>query len=275
MQQADAHIAAVRNVSSRLRGIVQHGGEQRGHIFAGVMALEIGRVIGDLGIAYGVRLVEGVVREIQDFLVNGLCRRLRHAVCDRAGDTARGIAVDKRLPLGDDDLFLLFGNGAAHIICLPEAVAAELAENLDDLLLIDDAAVGHGEDRLELRAEIGDALRMKLVFDETRDGVHGARAVEGDDGCEVLDGLRLHVDTHACDPGGFQLENARRLAITQHGERCGVAVRQTLEIKVRLAAADGAGGVVEDRQIAQAEKVHFEQAKLLDGRHGKSLKRKS
>ena len=177
--------------------------------------------------------------------------------------------MDEGLPLGDDDLFLLFGNGAAHVVRLPEAVAAELAENLDDLLLIDDAAVGHGEDRLELRAEIGDALRMKLVFDETRDGIHGARAVEGDDGGEVLDGLRLHVDTHARDPGGFQLENARRLALTQHGERCSVAVRQPLEIKVRLAAADGAGGVVEDRQIAQAEKVHFEKAKLLDGRHGK------
>ena len=117
------------------------------------MALEIGRVIGDLGIAHGVRLVEGVVRKIQDFLVNGLRRRLGHAVCNGAGDTARGVTVDEGLPLGDDDLFLLFGDGAAHVVRLSEAVAAELAENLNDLLLIDDAAVGHGEDRLELRAE--------------------------------------------------------------------------------------------------------------------------
>lgn len=70
-------------------------------------------------------------------------------------------------------------------------------------------------------------------------------------------------------PADSSWKTPARLAITQHGERCSVAVRQTLEIKVRLAAADGAGGVVEDRQIAQAEKVHFEKAKLLDGRHGK------
>lgn len=77
---------AVGDVSGCLRGVVQHGCQQRRHIFAGIVALEIGRVIGDLGIAHGVRLVEGVVREIVDLVKNGLGHRL--------GDPARGAAVD-------------------------------------------------------------------------------------------------------------------------------------------------------------------------------------
>ncbi len=150
----------------------------------------------------------------------------------------------------------------------PETVAAQLAEDLNDLLLIDDAAVGDGEDRLELRAEIGDLLRMQLVVDEARDGIHGAGAVERHDCRHILDGLRPHIDAHARNARRFQLEHARGLALGNHFEGRRVVFRDVLHGKVRLVPANGLFRVVNDRQVAQAEEVHLEQTQFLDGRHG-------
>ena len=232
------------------------------------MALEIGRVVGHLGVADGVGFVESIVGKIQNVLEDGLGSGFRDTVGDGTGDAALRIAVDKGLLLGHNDLLLFLGDGAAHIVRLTQTVAAQLAEDLNDLLLIDDAAVGDGQDRLKLGAEIGDFLRMELVVDEARDGIHGARSVEGDDSRQILDGLGLHVDADAGDTRRFQLEHAGSLALREHFEALRVVVADLLQVKARLVPADLPLCVVDDGQVAQTEKIHLQKAQLLDGSHG-------
>ena len=63
--------------------------------------------------------------------------------------------MEKGLPLPLHILGLLLGHGPAHHVRLAQGIARQLLEDLDDLLLVHDAAVGAGEDRLQLGVLIG------------------------------------------------------------------------------------------------------------------------
>ena len=109
---------------------------------------------------------------------------------------------------------------------------------------------------------------VELALDKPRDGVHGAGAVERHDGREILDGLGAHVHAHAGDARRLQLEHARGLPLPQHGEGSRISGGNGLHGKVRLPRTDVLDGVVDDRQVAKSQKVHFEQSQLLQGGHG-------
>ena len=93
-------------------------------------------------------LVEGVVGEVENLIVNGLGNLLGDAVFDGAGDVPVRIAVDKGPAFRHDDVLLLLGNGPAHIVGLAQAEAAQPPEDFNDLLLVDDAAIGDLQNRL-------------------------------------------------------------------------------------------------------------------------------
>ena len=141
------------------------------------MALEVGGLVGYDGVAHRVGLVEGVVGEVHNFVVNGLGHCLGDAVAHTAGDLLGRVAVDEDLPLCLNDLHFLLGNGPADIVGLSHGVAAEGAENLNDLLLIDDAAIGDLQDGFQHGCLIGHLGGIHLVGDEPRDRIHGAGTV--------------------------------------------------------------------------------------------------
>ena len=141
------------------------------------MALEIGRLISYHRIADGVGLVKGVVGKVVDFVVNSLGRGLGNSVCDAALDAPLRIAVDEGVALLFNLLGLFLGDGTAHHICLAQRVPAQLLENLYDLLLIDNASIGHGQNWLQGRVLIGDEPGVLLAGDKAGDGIHGARTV--------------------------------------------------------------------------------------------------
>ena len=66
-------------------------------------------------------------------------------VCHTARALVAGVcaAVDKMFPLCLHHSVFLLAHGTADIICLPERKACQLPEDLHDLFLIDDAAIGH------------------------------------------------------------------------------------------------------------------------------------
>ncbi|CAN4035212.1 S-layer-like y domain-containing protein, partial [Dysosmobacter welbionis] len=91
-------------------------------------------------------LVERVVGKVVDILIDGLGRLLRDAVCHAARNVPLRIAVEECLPLLLDLGGLFLGDGPAHHVRLPQRVSRQLLEDLDHLLLVDDAPVGDGED---------------------------------------------------------------------------------------------------------------------------------
>src|SRR5699024_1087079 len=92
-----------------------------------------------------------------------------------------------------------------------------LPADLHDLLLIDDAPVGHVQNMGQLGRLVADLVRLPAVAQVGGDGIHGAGAVEGDESDDIFQvaGAQAHEDLpHA---GGFQLEYALGLAVGEHG----------------------------------------------------------
>ena len=107
-----------------------------------------------------------------------------------------------------------------------------------------------------------------LAGDELGDGVHGAGAVEGHDGRQVLDGLGPQAHAHPGHPGGLHLEHAGGPPGGEHIVDRLIVLRDVLQAEVRLAGADHLHRVVQDGEVAQGQKVHLQQAQLLQGHHG-------
>ena len=93
-------------------------------------------------------LIECVIGEGEDLIVDLFGGGRVDAVGYAALDIPGWVAVEKRLPLLSHVLGLLLAHGTAEHIRLSQRVPGKLLEDLDDLLLIDDTAVGNGEDRL-------------------------------------------------------------------------------------------------------------------------------
>ena len=115
---------------------------------------------------------------------------------------------------------------------------------------------------------VGDLLRVHRAVEEAGDGVHRAGAVQGDDGGDVLDALRLEAHGDARHARGFELEHAGGPPGGQHLEGGGVVLRYIVHMEIRVRPPDQHRRVLQDREVPQAEKVHFEKAELLQRRHG-------
>ena len=96
----------------------------------------------------------------------------------------------------------------------------------------------------------------------------GARPEQRHDGGQVLEPVGSDLPQEVAHPRRLQLEDAERLAAPEHAERVGVAGRQGVEVG---GGAAGPAHVVdrlrEDRQRAQPEEVHLEEADLLEDVH--------
>ena len=212
-------------------------------------------------------LVEGVAGEVQDLVIDAVGHVLGYAAGHGALDAAALVAVDEGHALGVDDLVLLFRHGAADHVRLAQGEAREAAEDLDDLLLVDDAAVGDLQDRAQQLMLVLDALRVGGALDEAGDGVHGAGAVERDDGRDVFDVFRAQLRADTGDARALQLEDALGAALGQHFKGGGVVLRDGLHPETGLLFAHKLGRVLQHRQVPKAQKVHLEKPQLLQRGH--------
>ena len=202
-------------------------------------------------------LVKGIVCKVGDLVIDALGHRLGDAVGGAAGDIALRVPVEEGGPLPLDVLQLLFGHGPADHVGLAQGIARQLLKDLNDLLLIDDAAIGVGQDGPQGGVLIGDLLRVLLAGDEPGDGVHGAGAVQGDDGGDVLDGLGFQPHAHPGHAGGLHLEHAGGAALGQHVHHLGVVLRDVFQGEAGLLLLHHLHRVVQNGQVPQAQKVHL------------------
>ena len=122
-QYGNTHFARSLDIFRNFLRPVEHTGQQRGHIFARMMTLQVGRPERNNRIAHGMRLVKRIVCKVHD-LVEQACRNFfRHAALDRAVDAQLLIAVDEVDALFFQLLHLLFAHRATHHIRLAERIA--------------------------------------------------------------------------------------------------------------------------------------------------------
>ncbi len=161
--------------------VERHGG---GEELLAVVRLHVGRVIADQRVGGGVRFVEAVAGELVDQLedVGGVV--LLDAVLHGAGDEARLLAWPcsalSFLPMA-----------RRRMSAWPSDEAAHHLGDLNDLLLVDDDAVGLLEDRLQQRMQAVDRLLAVLAVDVGRDVVHRAGAIQRHHGDDVLEAVGL------------------------------------------------------------------------------------
>ena len=268
-QHLDAQTGALARILNDLIRIIQHAGEQCCHELAGIMALEISRLESHIGVAGRMALIESVGRKAGHLVVDLVCHLLRDAVGNAARTfvTGFGTAVHKVLPLCFHDSVLLFAHGAADVICLPEGKACQLPEDLHDLLLIDDAAVGHIQNVRQLRGLVADFVRLVPVAQIGGNGVHGARAVQTDQSDDIFKVLGLQPHKHLLHAGGFQLEHTLGIALTQHFIGVRVIIIQIADGELRVPLLHRNLCVPDDGQGAQTQKVHLQKTQFLDLGH--------
>ena len=212
-------------------------------------------------------LVEGVIGEGEDLIVDFFGCGGIDAVGHAALNVAGGIAVEERLTLLGHVLGLLLAHGTAEHIRLSQRVPGKLLEDLDDLLLIDDTAVSDGQDRLQLRDDVADLAGVMLTGDELGDRIHGAGTVQSDDSGDVLNALGLQSYADAGHTGRFHLEHTVGFAVGEHFVGLRVPLRDVIQGEVRLPGLHHFHGVVQHRQVPQAQEVHFQQAQFFQCGH--------
>ena len=168
------------------------------------------------------------------------------------------------------DVRLFLAHRAPHKVAASQCIAAEIAHDLHYLLLIDDTAVSGRQDRLELRAGVPDRGMVIFSPDICRDKIHRPRTIQGNPRYDILQCLRLeflHKVFHALT---FKLEHAVRPSCSEGSEHFLVIVVKVIYVDMDACRLFHiVHRVLDDRQGAQSQKVHFQQPQLLDRGHGK------
>src|SRR5690606_4013804 len=101
---------------------------------------------------------------------------------------------------------VLAADGPAQDVGLPQAEAGHLGRDLHDLLLVDDNAVGVGQEGLQHGVQVL-YLAAVLVLDEVGDVLHGPGPVHSHGGDDVLDAAGLWLPQRYPHARGPRLED--------------------------------------------------------------------
>ena len=269
-EKRNSVLAAILRIRRDLAAVGRDGVEQGGEELHRVMALEPAGAHGDNAVSRRVGFVEGIGGEGRH-LVEKLAGDFgAHAVAHTARHDDLPVllqTVDEDFALLGHDVVLLFRHGAPHEVASAIRIARKIAHNLHDLLLIDHAAVGDVENRLELGMQVVNRTGVVFALDIAGDGIHRAGAIERNGGDDIFEILRLHVGEKAAHAAGFELEHAVRLALGDHIVHGLIVQRDILGLHIHARVAHEVERVADDGQRAQTEEIHLEQAELLDGAH--------
>ncbi len=161
---------------------------------------------------------------------------------------------------------ILFTHRAAQEVGAAEGVAGEELGGVLHLLLIDHDAVGVAADLFQQRVLVHGGLALFYV-EHLIDKLHGSGAIDGDKVDDVVDTTDLVFLTGLDHAAGLKLEHSHGLAAVEHVESGFVGERDFLDIEIRDVPADVGDGVVDDREVFQAEEIHFQEADLGDRAH--------
>ena len=212
-QHFNAHAPTLVDEVDDLFRLVALDEEQRGHVLHRVVGFEVG----------GLHTDDRVVRRMA-FVKTIACKKFNIAINFCGGFFGDAVAV---AAFDEDFLVLLdvrgffLADGAAHQVGVTRRIACQLAQNLDDLFLVDDDAVGLGEDGGQRGVLVFHRLFFVHAADELGDVFQRAGAIEGDGGDDMLEHAGLHLGQHSAHALAFHLEDAADFAAGEQLERLG------------------------------------------------------
>ena len=175
--------------------------------------------------------------------------------------------VHEGLALLGHHLGILLPHGLAEHVRLAEREAGQNRRDAHHLLLVGDDPVGVREDGLELRQLVLHLGAAGLARDEVvhHPALERAGPVERVHRNQVVEALRLGLAKNLPHARALELEDAVGLAV--HEELIGLRVveRNRVDVEVdSLGPSDLRQRVLDERQRAEAEEVHLEQADAFD-----------
>ncbi len=173
-------------------------------------------------------------------------------------------------PLLGHDLGILLAHGLAQHVRLPHREPGQDRGDAHDLFLVGDDAVGIGEDGRELRQLVLDLGLALLAGDVVVDhaALERSRPVQGVQRDQVVETLRLGLAQQLAHARALELEDAVGLAVAEELVGLGIVERDGVDVDHDvLGPLDLVDGVADERQRAQPEEVHLQQADALDFLH--------
>ena len=199
-QNGNPQAAALGYRARDLLGVAHVRVEERHHVLDRVVGLEVRGPVGDEAVAYAVRLIEGIPGEWLD--------QGEDLVSQIIGEFLFEGPLYEPFTLLRHDLRDLLAHGLAYDIRFAQRVACEGLSDEQDLVLINDYAIGLLQDVFEGRMRVlGRPAAMFGIY-ERGDVVHRPGAVKGYHGGHVAQGRGFQVLDVARHAGTLELEHA-------------------------------------------------------------------
>ena len=200
----DPQPSALRHPCRHAIGVSLLHRQEGGHVLHRELGLEVGGLAGDHGVGCGVGLVEAVPAEILEHVEELVGRGLADAVGDAP--------LDELDPHSAQLPGFLLADRIAQEIRLARGKSGELHRQTDDLILVDDDAVGRLQQGLQLGQRVGDLRPTVLPADKLVDILHGSGSVEGDRCHHILKRGRLQILEDPTHSGALHLEDPHDIA---------------------------------------------------------------
>ena len=215
-------------------------------------------------------LVEGVFCKIHHVIINTACHLFADSLGNTAGHALFLISIDKVCALLFHNRLLLLTHGTAHKVTSPKGIPAQIPDNLHNLLLIDNTAIGRLQNRLQLGTGIGNRMMLVLSHNIFRNKIHGAGTIQGNSRDNILQILRLQLLHEILHAGTFQLEHPFCLSCSDGSQYLRVIIINIIDINpLSRAFLNIIYRIMDNRQGSQSQKVHFQKSQLLQRCHGK------
>ena len=266
------HARAFVDVVDQLVRAVGGVGEDGRHVLDREPGLEVRRLVREQGVTDRVGLVEAVARELLDQPEQPGCLLFREPLVARAGDEALAGGVDR--------LSALLADRLDQRVRLAERYVAQLVDDLHDLFLVDHDAVGVGRVPVDDLVDLRGLLAAVLAVAVGRDQRHRPGTEERVGGHQVLEPVGLHLQQQVAHALRFELERTGGIGAGKDLQNRGVGEVDVVEVEWvpslgaswnrfgdrlgRQGLAHELAGALDDGQGRQPQKVHLEQAHLLD-----------
>ena len=258
-QHGKLHAPAFLHKERHLLNVIHVVGQHGRHVLCRVVGLEVGSLVGDPGVAGGVRFVECVRSKGLPVLPNLFENGFGMPALDSALHKLGLHLVEYGLNL--------FAHRLAKHVGLTLCKAGQLLRQQHHLLLVDRDSVGLAKVVLHVRQVVGDGLGSVLAANKARNVLNRPRAVQGVHGDQVAKHRRLEVLEVLLHPGRFVLKDADGVSALKELVGGGVVERNRLNINVNsVALANQLNAVFDQRKRFQAQEVHLEKARRLDDR---------
>ena len=237
-------------------GALHFTAQQSRHELNGIMSLQKGRFVGDQSVSRRVRFVKTVTRERDDQIPEFLGDVFRDPIGNCSSHVFRMEAVHH---IGQ-----LFADRFNAFIRLGQLNVAHSIQNAHDLFLVDHHTVGLGQNFIHHRMNFARRLASVLYVNvfHHHPAFQRTRAIESGRRDNVREAVRPHLSQQIAHPAGLELEHALRLTSLQQREGLGVGkiILHLFKVEAWVRSFYVLNGLVQNRQVSQAQKVHLQQA---------------